>query len=346
MLKSACLAVGLVLLALEMILVGDAKLALANPAVTVSRYTGGTSTYALSTTTDFYYRGCARATGPAGVVILAFGAPAYDYTYVRGTVELASGSYRKMADIEARVKSFALGVYSCKNASTNIALVVGTSNYNSSGWVQSGHGSSWAAMVKSVQTYIETSPSWAPWVNAYGGSDLEPGFGSVTATSDWFSGYTGYTGARRVYNFGSADGCPQSYTLSGGVYITGQTSTAGSCNNGWTQEDVYYMSWGHTLAYSIPEIYYNLQAGEVFSRQAVQWERIVRYAYLKYSRSMAISGVLVQNQACSEVYDPDCPVLDNTPTQGYDELWNALNYLDGGSGAQSPNWLTDISWLD
>ena len=338
--------IAMALFAVEVMLVTDAHDVRANPAVTVSRYTGGTLPNALSSTTDFYNRGCNRASGSPGTVILAFGAPTYHSTHGWGTTEPASGAFRKMSDIEARVKSFAHGVYSCRTGSTNISMIVGTSNDSSLGWLQSGHGSAWAAMVKATQDYIVSGTSWAPWVNAYGGSDIEPGFGSVTATSNWFGGYTGYASARRIYNFGSADGCPQSYTLSGGVYVTNQTSTAGGCNNGWTQENVYYMSWGHSLAYSVPAIYYNLQAGEVFSRQAVQWERIVRYANVKYSRTMAISGALVQAQACSEVSDPDCSVLDNTPTQGYDELWNALNYLDGGSGAQTPNWLTDISWLD
>lgn len=338
---------GFVLLAVEGMLIGGATPASANPAVTISRYTGGTATYALSTTTDFYNRGCARASGPPGTVILAFGAPYYDYYLGWGTKEPASAAFLSMTDIEARAKSFANGVYSCRSGSTNIALVIGTSNFDL-GWVQSAHGSAWAAMVKVVQNYIAASPSWAPWVNAYGGSDLEPGFGSQSITAAWFGGYVGYTGAQRFYNFGSVDGCPQGYALVGGVYVTGQTSTAASClsGSGWTQDDVYNFSWGNTLAYSIPAIYLNLPAGATFSPQAVQWERVVRYAAVRYSRSMSIGGVLVQNQACSEVYDPDCPDLDNTPTEGYDQLWNALNYLDGGSGAQTPGWLTDISWLD
>ena len=131
-----------------------------------------------------------------------------------------------------------------------------------------------------------------------------------------------------------------------------QSASAGGCDNSWTQDDAYYASWGFSLAYNIPEIYLNLGTGETFSAQAIQWERIVRYAALN-SRTMSVFGVMVQAQACIDNlppynYDPadDCNASeDNTPTEGYDQLWNALNYIDGGSGAQTPPRLTNISWL-
>lgn len=312
----------------------------ANPSTTVSRYTGGTGA---SSTSDFYSLGCNRASAAAGTVVLAFGAPKYDSYYGWGVDPPGYASFWTINEVKDRAKQFAAGVYACRSSSTNIAMVLGTSNDNVSyGGVQYSSGYAWAGMVKDVQAYVTAGTDWSPWVNAYAGNDVEPDFSTAYWVREWYRGYGDVSSARRVYDFGSADGCPQSYYLSGGVYLSGQTSSPGSCNNSWTQDDVYYVSWGFTLAYSIPGIYANFDSSGAFSPQSVQWERFVRYANLRYSRSMSISGVLTQYTACSEV---GCPSNeDNTPTQGYDQLWNSLQYIDSGSGAQSPGWLTDISW--
>ena len=157
----------LILLACEVALFSGPKLALANPATTLSRYTGGTGA---TTTTDFYNLGCNRAGGPVGLVVLAFGRPKYDATYGWGTDPPGSVTYWSNAEVLARAKQFASGVYYCRTASTNIAMIIGTSNDNSGGGVQSAVGASWAAMVKDAQTWIiGGGTSFAPWVNAYAG---------------------------------------------------------------------------------------------------------------------------------------------------------------------------------
>jgi len=51
------------------------------------------------------------------------------------------------------------------------------------------------------------------------------------------------------YDFGSADGCPQS------------GSSNGACNNGWHVSDVGYASY-HGLALPLPEIYYGVNASQ------------------------------------------------------------------------------------
>ena len=38
---------------------------------------------------------------------------------------------------------------------------------------------------------------------------------------------------------GAAEGCPP----------------VGSCNNGWSYEDIYYVNWGNSPAYPFPQIY-------------------------------------------------------------------------------------------
>ena len=51
------------------------------------------------------------------------------------------------------------------------------------------------------------------------------------------------------YDFGSADGCPQS------------GNSDGACNNGWHVSDVGYVSF-HALAQPLPEIYYAANANQ------------------------------------------------------------------------------------
>lgn len=58
-------------------------------------------------------------------------------------------------------------------------------------------------------------------------------------------------------DYGSADGCSQTDYHNG------------TCNNAWTQSNVYYVAWGAPDAFSSPEIYY--------SSGAAQWTEISLY---------------------------------------------------------------------
>ena len=50
-----------------------------------------------------------------------------------------------------------------------------------------------------------------------------------------------------------------------------------------------------------------------------------------------LSGACVEtNQACTGV--------KNQPNDGYNQLWNSLQYLDSGVVAFTPGWLSDIHW--
>jgi hypothetical protein len=70
--------------------------------------------------------------------------------------------------------------------------------------------------------------------------DLEPSWDGPGITKQLVNGATAQ-GFSHYFDFGSADGCPQS-------------GIGGSCNNGWTVADVGYVSF-HGIAHSVPEIY-------------------------------------------------------------------------------------------
>jgi hypothetical protein len=79
-------------------------------------------------------------------------------------------------------------------------------------------------------------------------SDMEPSWDGELITKQLVNGDAAQ-GWALYYDFGSADGCPQS------------GSSDGPCNNGWHASDVGYVSF-HGLAMSLPEIYYSVLANQ------------------------------------------------------------------------------------
>lgn len=129
-----------------------------------------------------------------------------------------------------------------------------------------------------------------------------------------------------LYNYGDAAGCPP----------------YGNCNNGWTQDDVWYISWGCGIAAPLPEIY------TTTGSQAKEWYRLVKYSISKNpGNPMIISGTMTQYQACIDQGDP-CSGTNNTPEQGWTQLWDLLNAdPETAQTLLNPStlrWSTDISW--
>jgi hypothetical protein len=159
---------------------------------------------------------------------------------------------------------------------------------------------------------------------AAGANDMEPGWDSPSETRAWVNGFFSSTPVVALYNYGSCDSCPYFNCL--------------SCTppNGWSLDDIWYISWGATGAYPLPEIYLSSGAN------ADQWYRMGVYAYTNHGSSMNFSGVFTQWQACQDVGPNACPYTGNTPATGWTQLYNALN---GDSRTKQPlDWSTDISW--
>lgn len=121
------------------------------------------------------------------------------------------------------------------------------------------------------------------------------------------------------YDWGDAGGCPP----------------YGSCNNGWTQGDVWYISWGASPSWPLPLIYNTVGAN------ADQWYNLSLYSYLNHGGRMDIRGSGTEYQACQQ--RDYCSGIDNTPAQGWTQLWTALN--NDSRTAQSLRWSTDVKWL-
>jgi len=222
-------------------------------------------------------------------------------------------------------EQFARGYYLCTGSDTSsqLYLAAGVNNYGAG--VTNAHGCAWASMIKKVNTWI-SNKAYSSQVKIRAAADIEPDFGSDAATKAWVNGYNAnYGSGLWLYNVGAASGCPW----------TGTPSASSPCNNGWVVDDVWYVSWGATPFYVIPEIYNTSGAN------AQQWYRISLYSALYKSGKISFSGTLTQNQACQQM--DGCAGIDNTPSQGWMQLFNAT-YADTRTRLTTIRWSTDIKW--
>ena len=85
-----------------------------------------------------------------------------------------------------------------------------------------------------------------------------------------------------MYDYGDAAGCRWS----------GTTATAGNCNNGWRQSDVYHVGWGAPPAYAVPEIYatngVNAQQWQQAQQAEPDWQKLYDADPLEYVRQKDI----------------------------------------------------------
>ncbi len=190
--------------------------------------------------------------------------------------------------IESASEQFALGYYVCTGGDTTSVLRLGLGTNNSAD-VTYNDGVTWANTVKVVANWVSTHLTGQ--VVIIGANDIEPGWSSFSAAKAWVQGFI--AGGGKLYlNFGSADGCPP----------------YGSCNNGWTQDNVYYVSWYAPPALPAPEIY-NYQ-------MAQQWASISLYGKQHYNYPLVFQGPW-------DEYDMDTSTL--TAQQAWNDLWTDLN---------------------
>ena len=190
-----------------------------------------------------------------GTVFLAFGRPSYNGTSY-GTI-IYNNSFRTTAQIRQVAYNYGYGYYVCAPQGAFLEISIGTTNYGS--YTTYNHGQAWANMVDATNDMFINNCCIADYVVASGASDMELDWNSPSATRSWGNGYD----AAALYwynNFGDAAGCPP----------------YGSCNNGWTQDDVWYVSWGNPSAWPFPQIYNETGAN------AKQWQRISLRGYTNH----------------------------------------------------------------
>lgn len=244
-----------------------------------------------------------------GVVVLSFG------KQVEGG---ANGFGRTIvnSEIVATASAWAAGLAECGPGPWEVA--VGTSN--SGGVTQfNGYlgGRSWSKVVAAARAESD------PRVVIAGAVDLEPGWGPSGQARAWVDGYVDSTPAR-LWNFGSADGCPQTF----GTDLT--------CNNGWTVDDVLWVS-----SHAGPNVLAMPQIHTQSGSQARQWAVLAARA-VQMGMPLRIASITVQTSACSQV-SGGCPTTGVSAWDGWAQLRRYLNSQPSTVGfpVGAP---TDIRW--
>ena len=198
-----------------------------------------------------YARGCDFAEAQPGtsirVLLLDFGAARKLDSSTWGAVDFSNTRFSN-AEILAALERAADGYHNC-HVRGGVDIAYGTSNYHLAGSGMSGTDAWYAGYHQA-----ERSEDLSDYQGSHGytsqtsdaAADMEPSWEGRSITKQLVNGNQAQ-GWALDYDFGSADGCPQS------------GSTDGPCNNGWEVSDVGYVSF-HGLALPLPEIYYSANA--------------------------------------------------------------------------------------
>lgn len=244
-----------------------------------------------------YAHGCDFAQSQPGtslrVLLLDFGAARKLDSSTWGAVDFSNTRFTN-ADILAALERAADGYHNC-HVRGSVDIVYGNSNFHLSGSGMSSTDAWWAGYHQSERSEdlddYQASMGYTSQT-ADAASDMEPSWDSPAVTKQLVSG-DGAQGWALYYDFGSADGCPQS------------GSADGTCNNGWHVSDVGYVSYA-ALALPLPEIYYAANAN--------QWTAVRKWWNANARGSYVFVGVTASTG------------VGLTPAAS----WNALNSLNSG----------------
>jgi hypothetical protein len=294
-----------------------------------------TSRYVSTINPQAHYRmGCESGrNGEGGTIVLDFGQPQqvgfgygtliFDFTTLASTNQIADAA-----------KAFLRGYEECAPNYAKLNLAIGTSNFR--GATNFEHGKAWARLVNTLNTWLSATPllrgegSGVRSVESdrlafLGANDIEPSWNTVTNTRNWVQGYA--SAALHPYlNYGSCDGCPSAQ------FPNWQP------NNGWSLDDIWFMSQGALIARPFPEIY---ATNGIHARQ---WQWVNLYAVQQKGERMSFAGMLTQWQACQQTAPVQCrdDGLDNTAQQGWQLMQAALNSDPRTAQPLPPP--SDISW--
>jgi len=235
-----------------------------------------------------------------GIVVLSFGMQ----------VEGGSSGFEKTRkltydDIAATTSAWASGLAECGTGPWEVSI--GTSN---SGGKTKYNGFSggqlWAQVVERTRAIAD------PRVAVTGAVDIEPGWGPVRQARLWVDGYVSSSNVR-LWNFGSADGCPQT------------VSSRRTCNNGWTIDDVIYVS-----SHAGPNVIAMPQIHTQSGSQSRQWAVMAARA-ASQGKPLRIGAITVQTAACRQVRG-GCRTTGISAWDGWAQLRRIMDETPGAQG--------------
>lgn len=295
------------------------------PSFTRSRYITSTD---VATPSRLHTDGCKQASsGVGGIVVLDFGAIVFNSASGYGTYLPGTTFYVSNSTIKSLVHRYLKGYQQCNSSGTVLDLGIGTNNgvFTTDADATSA-GEDWATLVSNVASWITSQNISNEY--AVGASDIELEFNSAELSKAWTDGFDNVSNNTGVVylNYGDATGCPMD-----------DSTTNRACGYGWYQSDIAYVSWDAVAAYPLPEIY--ATAGG----NALEWQSIDYYQHNNPGPfgAMFIEGAFTQYKACQQ--RPPCTGTNNTPQQGWTQLYNDLNAPNSGTAQDLP-YLSDIQW--
>lgn len=198
------------------------------------------------------------------------------------------------AEIESIAEEFAYQYWYCTGTDQTSVLKLGIGTNNSYSDVDYNGGYAWSQLVGAIESFVKNN-GYSSQVTVVGASDIEPGWWNHTDTENWVNGYAAYGGS--YLDFDSADECS-----------TDQYNDQPCGSTGWSQYDVWYVSWGAPPAFPTPEIYYNALA--------LQWTMISLYGANYHNEAVYYQGPWDEYDLDSSTY---------TSTQAWSTFWNDLN---------------------
>ncbi|MFA5835320.1 MAG: hypothetical protein WC837_00050 [Bellilinea sp.] len=256
--------------------------------------------------------------------------------------------FLSLADLENRAQWYAQGYWNCSgnDKASHVTIGLGTNNYDSFNQtnitqdnlrgVAIDFGRNWAGMINrlhawGVPTGYNSQILFTGAIDIEWGQDSDGVFRWNTpyVTRGWTDAFDGNddNGSSIYFNYGACVGCPTGPTLSW-TYNTALP---------WTQADVWYVSWGAEPALAVPEIYSN---NGVLARQ---WAAVSKYGSLYLGSRIIFTGTMTQMQACQQRGGTECNTLDNTPAEGWGQLFDAVN-VETFTAQPFLQYSTDIRW--
>ena len=278
----------------------------------------------LATTDCPLYVDGANQTAPSGgaLTVLDFGAPCYDALGVYGTQLFNTTSCTTDDQLVPLATAWLRGYQSTHSSSTPLAiLALGTSNSLTGATTVPGKaltdvqmqasGQAWFTNV--VQPVAAALSGPAPVV-VWAGSDIEQ-----SNSGDWYgpgpsrAWVDGY-GAAAASSLGSTRRCsgndPFRLANYGDNVLTG----------GWSNADIYYVSWGAPVACAVPEIY--------IPAMAQDWARLIQWAQANGQPPVIFTGPMSRGGGGGTLSAADS--------------WSQL----AGVSGQSPPYVTVIGALN
>lgn len=301
--------------------------------------------YYIKTTTNMYGLGYLRgqsylsSTAHNGEVILDFGNPEY-INGIYGTMLFDYQTHLTIEQIRSAVWDYVVGYWMGLNQDYNnpsfLTIIVGTNSSGYGAYITREHGEAWRDMVNQLNSWlIQDGLSGILYIA--GGSDMEPSFGlSPSYAKSWVEGYS-YNNQFLLFDYGSADGCPLDYPYT--EPINQSNVSPGLCNNNWTQDDIYYLSFGaSSIMLPFPEIY-----EENEEANARQWYRISLYSYFNFDKIMIFNASLAQYAECLRLnFPPDCNDTSNTAFAAHNQLYKWLSQDPYDRVSYPLSWISDL----